>query len=152
MLNPERLEGCGRTPQANAAIEPSTMSASAAAGSGKRPVERQLRVGRHPWLRERRFHPLRGVRSLVRWLRGRYLGAAFAGNDSSQRAAQQAHRAQRAAAGSGETCGDDGNCVPLPTNQGVGLITVSGMSGPVEMEARAPIYYYNFKAELRWNT
>ncbi|MBM66540.1 MAG: hypothetical protein CMH55_09930 [Myxococcales bacterium] len=48
----------------------------------------------------------------------------------------------------GETCGDDGQCVALPSNVSVGTVTVEGLSAPVEMEARAPIYFYNHVGAL----
>ena len=50
--------------------------------------------------------------------------------------------------GSGETCSDDGTCVPLPSNQNVGIVTVTGLSAPVQMDARAPVYFYNHIGDL----
>ena len=50
--------------------------------------------------------------------------------------------------GSGETCGDDGLCVALPTNQSVGVVSISGLTAAVSMEARSPVFYYNFVGDL----
>ena len=50
--------------------------------------------------------------------------------------------------GAGETCGDDGTCVALPTNQSVGLVAISGLTAEVSMEARAPVFYYNHVGDL----
>lgn len=50
--------------------------------------------------------------------------------------------------GSGETCGDDGQCVPLPTNQSLGALTIDGLSAPVEMPSKPPLYFYLFAGDL----
>lgn len=50
--------------------------------------------------------------------------------------------------GAGETCGDDGSCVPLPSNQSVGIVRIEGLSAEIEMEARAPVFFYNHVGEL----
>lgn len=50
--------------------------------------------------------------------------------------------------GGGQTCADDGSCVPLPSNQNVGTVTIEGLSSTVEMEARPPVYFYNHVGDL----
>jgi hypothetical protein len=50
--------------------------------------------------------------------------------------------------GSGETCGDNGTCVALPTNQSVGVVSVTGLTAPVSMEARSPVFYYSHVGDL----
>jgi len=50
--------------------------------------------------------------------------------------------------GSGQTCGDDGQCVALPSNQSVGTMTISGLSAPVEMPSKPPLYFYLFAGDL----
>jgi hypothetical protein len=50
--------------------------------------------------------------------------------------------------GSGETCGDAGTCVALPTNQSVGVVSISGLTAVVSMEARSPVFYYNHIGDL----
>ncbi len=47
----------------------------------------------------------------------------------------------------GSTCGADG-CVPNPGNVSVGVVTVSGLTAAVEMEARAPVFFYTHRGEL----
>jgi hypothetical protein len=36
--------------------------------------------------------------------------------------------------GASETCGNDGTCIDYPTNQQVGVVTVTGLNGPLSME------------------
>ena len=43
----------------------------------------------------------------------------------------------------GETCGDDGACVPYPERISVGTVTVSGLVEPLEMEAKWGNNYTN---------
>jgi len=50
--------------------------------------------------------------------------------------------------GSGETCNDDGTCVVLPSNQSVGVVSVTGLTAEVSMEARSPVFYYNHVGDL----
>lgn len=47
----------------------------------------------------------------------------------------------------GMTCGAEG-CVPLPAAQDVGVVTIEGLSAPVEMTSRPPVYFYNFIGDL----
>jgi len=42
----------------------------------------------------------------------------------------------------GTTCDESGNCIPIPSNVSVGVVTVTGLKSPVEMTARAPVFYY----------
>lgn len=46
------------------------------------------------------------------------------------------------------TCDDSGMCVPLPENQSVGTVTVTGLAAAVEMTARAPVNFYNFTGNI----
>ncbi len=48
----------------------------------------------------------------------------------------------------GMTCGPDNTCVPLPENQDLGTVTIDGLTAPVQMTARAPVYFYNFLGDL----
>lgn len=48
----------------------------------------------------------------------------------------------------GNTCGAGGTCVPLPSNQDVGEVVITGLTAPVAMTARAPVYFYNFLGDL----
>jgi hypothetical protein len=48
----------------------------------------------------------------------------------------------------GQTCAEDGLCVPLPSNQDVGVVTIGGLTAAVELEARAPVYFYNHVGAL----
>ena len=50
--------------------------------------------------------------------------------------------------GGGTTCSADGTCVPLSSNQDVGKIVFTGLTDPVEIEARAPTFFYNFIGTL----
>lgn len=43
----------------------------------------------------------------------------------------------------GETCGDDGLCVPYPENQSVGTVTIDGLKTPLVMEAKWGNHYTN---------
>lgn len=45
--------------------------------------------------------------------------------------------------GASETCADDGNCIPYPTNQQVGIVTVTGLNGELTMEPGATGSYTN---------
>jgi hypothetical protein len=45
--------------------------------------------------------------------------------------------------GASETCGDEGSCVAYPTNQQVGVITVTGLNGPLTMEPGVTGSYTN---------
>jgi hypothetical protein len=38
----------------------------------------------------------------------------------------------------GQTCGDDGNCIPFPRQQSVGTVTIEGLVAAVSMEPRVP--------------
>ncbi|MCA9560879.1 MAG: hypothetical protein KC583_20160, partial [Myxococcales bacterium] len=49
--------------------------------------------------------------------------------------------------GVGETCGPDG-CIPQPGNIDVGPVRIEGLTAAVEMEARAPVYFYTFRGDL----
>lgn len=49
--------------------------------------------------------------------------------------------------GVGETCGPDG-CVPQPEPVDLGPVTVDGLTAAVEMEARAPVFFYSFRGDL----
>ncbi len=49
--------------------------------------------------------------------------------------------------GVGETCGPDG-CIAQPGNVDVGPVTVDGLAAAVEMEGRAPVYFYTFRGDL----
>ena len=49
---------------------------------------------------------------------------------------------------SGTTCDDSGECVPLPTNQDLGSVSIDGLSADVEITPIAPVYFYNFVGEL----
>jgi hypothetical protein len=42
----------------------------------------------------------------------------------------------------GETCDFDGNCLPYPANHDVGVVTVTGLAKPVELEPVPPTYSY----------
>jgi hypothetical protein len=42
----------------------------------------------------------------------------------------------------GETCDFDGNCLPYPSNRDVGIVTVTGLAKPVELEPVPPTYSY----------
>ncbi len=42
----------------------------------------------------------------------------------------------------GTSCRQDGTCVPLPVRLSAGEVTITGLSGPVVMPARAPDYSY----------
>lgn len=48
----------------------------------------------------------------------------------------------------GQTCGPDEECVPQPEPIDLGPVTVSGLTAAVEMEARAPVYFYTFRGDL----
>ncbi len=48
---------------------------------------------------------------------------------------------------SGETCGDDG-CVLRPVNIDLGEVTVTGLTDPVAMTARAPVFFYSHRGDL----
>ncbi len=52
------------------------------------------------------------------------------------------------ACGAGTTCSASGQCVALPSNQDVGEVTITGLTAPVTMTARAPVYFYNFLGDL----
>ncbi len=41
-----------------------------------------------------------------------------------------------------ETCDTDGQCIPYPTAQDLGVVTIEGLVQPVSMEASAPGYTY----------
>ena len=43
---------------------------------------------------------------------------------------------------SGTTCGPDGACVDQPVNVDVGTVSIGGLEAPVEMTARAPVWFY----------
>lgn len=49
--------------------------------------------------------------------------------------------------GVGETCGPDG-CIAQPANIDLGPVTVDGLTAAVEMEARAPVFFYTFRGDL----
>lgn len=44
----------------------------------------------------------------------------------------------------GQTCDLDGACIPFPTNQDVGTVTVTGLDDPVEIEPLQPGNRYSF--------
>ncbi len=50
--------------------------------------------------------------------------------------------------GGGMTCDEGDKCVPLPENQSVGTVTITGLAAAVEMTSRAPVYFYNFLGTL----
>jgi hypothetical protein len=41
-----------------------------------------------------------------------------------------------------EACDFDGECIPYPTNQDLGTVTIDGLTKPVEMEGNKPTYNY----------
>lgn len=45
--------------------------------------------------------------------------------------------------GASETCADDGNCIPYPTNQQVGVVSVTGLNGELTMQPGATGSYTN---------
>ena len=47
----------------------------------------------------------------------------------------------------GETCGPDG-CIAQPANIDVGPVTIDGLTADVELEGRAPVYFYTFRGDL----
>jgi hypothetical protein len=47
------------------------------------------------------------------------------------------------ACGAGETCGEDGTCIPYPTNQQVGVVAVTGLNGSLNMEPNPTGSYTN---------
>lgn len=48
----------------------------------------------------------------------------------------------------GLTCGEAMECVPQPAPIDLGPVVVTGLTAPVEMEARAPVYFYTFRGDL----
>lgn len=50
--------------------------------------------------------------------------------------------------GSGETCGEDGTCLPYPTGQDVGEVMIAGLTDAVSMTARQPANNYTFTGTL----
>lgn len=47
----------------------------------------------------------------------------------------------------GQTCGPDG-CVPQPAAIDLGPVRVDGLTAPVELTARAPVWFYTFRGDL----
>jgi hypothetical protein len=41
-----------------------------------------------------------------------------------------------------QTCGFDGNCIPYPTNQDVGTVSIDGLAAPVSMDPTSPGFNY----------
>ncbi len=44
--------------------------------------------------------------------------------------------------GAGEACDDDNTCTPYPSNMDVGTVTIDGLSHPVEMTSKQPVWFY----------